>query len=413
MARTPDTGAVPVTGTGGDGERAQDRARRRSWAAYRWGLFASLGALTVYLGARAVVAAQAVLIRALIALFFAVSLDPAVRWLNRRGVSRGLAVTIIIGLVVVVAVAFLASIIPELASQFQTFTADLPRYFEQLNQRSRSFRVLNRQFDVSSQIQGLVGSLPSRLGTGLVGFTSRVFGALFSGLTILVLTIYFMADLPRLRSGLVRLMPRHRRARSAEVVSVVVEKVGDYMIGNILISIVAGIASYAAFLVLGVPFPIPLAILVAFCDLIPMVGATLGAILCVAVAAFATDIWPTAVLVALFFVAYQQLENYLIAPRILRSTVDISASAVLLAGLIGATVLGLVGALMAIPVAAAVKVFFAQRMAAEEAAHERARAPAVPAAEAGTPPAGPGTPPAGPGAAPPGVEHRGVEGRAP
>jgi predicted PurR-regulated permease PerM len=369
MARTPETGTVPFTAAGGDGEQARrSRQTARAWAAFRWGLFASLGALTVYLALRAVVAAQDVLIRALIALFFAVSLDPAVRWLTRRGLRRGLAVAIIFGLAFAALVAFVVSIIPALVTQFQTLTADLPRYLDQLNQRSGSFRILNRRFDVSSQVQGVLGSLPSRLGSGLLGFTGRVFGALFSGLTILVLTIYFMADLPRLRHGLVRLVPRGRRARSAEVVDLVFDKVGDYMIGNILISIVAGIASYVAFLLLGVHFAIPLAIVVAFCDLIPMVGATLGAVLCVAVAAITSDIWPTTVLVALFFVAYQQLENYLIAPRILRTTVDISAAAVLLAGLIGATVLGLVGALMAIPVAAAIKVLYAQRLAVEEAA---------------------------------------------
>jgi len=397
MARTPDTGAVPVTAAEGDGERSEEARHARDWAAYRWGVLASLGALTVFLGARAVVAAQAVLIRALIALFFAVSLDPAVRWLNRRGVSRGLAVAVIFGLALGLVVGFLVSTIPALVSQFQTLTADLPRYLDELNQRSRGFRILNRQFDLSSQLQGLLGSLPSRLGSGVLGFAGQVFGALFSGLTILVLTIYFMADLPRLRHGLVRLMPRHRRARSAEVVDLVVDKVGDYMIGNILISIVAGVASYVVFLVLGVPFAIPLAILVAFCDLIPMVGATLGAILCVAVTVFAADIWPTSVLVAIFFVAYQQLENYVIAPRILKSTVDISAAAVLLAGLIGATVLGLVGALMAIPVAAAVKVLNAQRMAAEEAAYGPVPAPTG----------------AEPGAAQAGAEHRRGEDPAP
>jgi predicted PurR-regulated permease PerM len=369
MARTPETVTVPYTAAGGDGEQARrSRQAARAWAAFRWGLFASLGALTVYLGLRALVAAQGVLIRALIALFFAVSLDPAVRWLTRQGLRRGLAVAIIFGLTLLLVVGFMVSIIPGLVAQSQTLAADLPRYLDELNQRSSSFRVLNRRFDVSSQVQGLLGSLPSRLGSGLLGFTGRVFGALFGGLTILVLTIYFMADLPRLRSGLVRLMPRTQRARSAEVVDLVFNKVGDYMIGNILISIVAGTAAYAAFLLLDVQFAIPLAILVAVFDLIPMVGATLGAILCVAVAAITTDIWPTTVLVALFFVAYQQLENYVIAPRILRTTVDISAPAVLLAGLIGATVLGLVGALMAIPVAAAVKVLYAQRMAVEEAA---------------------------------------------
>ncbi len=374
MAGTRDTSAPPAGTAAGD---SPDRHQVRGQAAYRWGVFACLGVLTVLAAVYAVYVARAVLVRALVALFFAVSLDPAVRWLTRRGLGRGTAVTIIFVLVLAVVVAFLVSIIPPLVSQFQTLATDLPRYLDQLSRRSREFRVLNRQLDVSRQLQSLVSTLPSRLGTGLLGFTSRVFGALFSGLTVLVLTIYFMADLPRLQAGLVRLMPRARRARSAEVVGLVVGKVGDYMIGNILISVVAGIASYLAFLVIHVPFAIPLAILVAFTDLIPMVGATLGAVACVAVAAFAASIWPTAVLAAAFFVAYQQLENYLIAPRILRSTVDISAAAVLLAGLVGATVLGLVGALMAIPVAAAMKVLYAQRVAAEAAG------PATPPADTG------------------------------
>jgi len=384
MTRTRGDPAAGSTAAG-DRDRAGAGRQARSWAAYRWGVFACLGVLTVLAAAYAVYVARAVLIRALVALFFAVSLDPAVRWLNRRGVGRGLAVAIIFALALGIVVAFLLSTIPALVAQFQSLAGDLPRYLDELSQRSRGFRVLNRQFDVSAQLEGLVGTLPSRLGSGLLGFTSRVFGAVVGGLTVLVLTIYFMADLPRLRSGVVRLMPRHRRARSAEVVDLVVDKVGDYMIGNILISVVAGIISYGAFRVLGVPFAIPLAILVALCDLIPMVGATLGAILCVAVAAFTTPLWPTTVLVAAFFVAYQQLENYLVAPRILRSTVDISAAAVLLAGLVGATVLGLVGALMAIPVAAAVKVLYSQRVAAEEAAAARSgAAPGAPPPAGGT-----------------------------
>ena len=104
------------------------------------------------------------------------------------------------------------------------------------------------------------------------------------------------------------------------------------------------------------------------CDLIPMIGATLGAVICVLAALLTTELWPTTVVVAIFFVAYQQLENYVIAPRILRHTVSMSAAAVLLAALIGGTVLGLVGALMAIPIAAALKVVLAERLHARDAA---------------------------------------------
>jgi hypothetical protein len=150
------------------------------------------------------------------------------------------------------------------------------------------------------------------------------------------------------------------------------------MIGNILISLVAGLASFVCFTALKVPFAVPLAFVVALTDLIPMIGATLGAIIVVLLTLFASKFWPTTVLVALFFVVYQQLENYLIAPRILRSTVNLSAAAVLLAGLIGATALGLVGALMAIPVAAALKVLLTEQLQARDAAEAKADgAPAV------------------------------------
>jgi predicted PurR-regulated permease PerM len=117
-----------------------------------------------------------------------------------------------------------------------------------------------------------------------------------------------------------------------------------------------------------VTFAVPLAFLIAICDLIPMIGATLGAVLGVTVALFTTELWPTTILVAVFFVAYQQLENYLIAPRVLKTTVELGAAAVLISGLIGATVLGLVGALMAIPIAAAFNVLLNERLLAHESA---------------------------------------------
>jgi predicted PurR-regulated permease PerM len=140
------------------------------------------------------------------------------------------------------------------------------------------------------------------------------------------------------------------------------------MIGNLLISLAAGVASFIVFAALGVPFAVPLAFVVALCDLIPMIGATLGAVIGVLVALFTTELWPTTVIVAIFFVGYQQFENYLIAPHILRSTVSLSAAAVLLAALIGGTALGLVGALMAIPIAAGLKVVLAERLHARDTA---------------------------------------------
>jgi predicted PurR-regulated permease PerM len=346
----------------------RERLDLRPAAVFRFGVLFALGWTATQLGLQAVVAARDVLVRALVALFIAVSLDPAVRWLARRGVRRGWAVTLIFAIVVLAVAAFLISVIPALVTQFRGLSADLPGYLSDLQARSARFRELNDRFNVTAQLEGFATSLPARLGRGLLGFTGKLFGAVFSTLTVLVLTIYFMADLPRLQHGLVRLFPVARRRQTAQVVELVVDKVGGYMIGNIIISIVAGVASFIAFAVLGVPFALPLAFVVAFCDLIPMIGATLGAVVGVAVTLFVKGLWPAGLLMAAFFIVYQQVENYLVAPRILRSTVDLGAAAVLMAGLIGATALGLVGALMAIPIAAAMRVLLDQQISAAEAA---------------------------------------------
>jgi len=183
-----------------------------------------------------------------------------------------------------------------------------------------------------------------------------------------VLTIYFMADLPRLRRGAVVLFPPAHRPQVGRIADVLIDKVGAYMIGNIVVSIIAGLAAFAALTGLAVPFAVPLAFVVAVCDLIPMIGATLGAAVCVLVALLATSLWPTTVLVAAFFVLYQQLENYLVAPRVMRGAVKLSPTAVLLAGLTGGTALGLIGALMAIPVAAGVTVLLSEHLKARDAA---------------------------------------------
>jgi predicted PurR-regulated permease PerM len=335
---------------------------------FRWGVFLSLGVVATLLVLRGLYSIRGILVQVLVALFITVSLEPAVHWLTRRGLRRGLAVTLIFAVAFGALLGFLISVIPQLVDQGRQLIDDLPGYLGELQRRSAQFRGLNDRFNLTSQLQGIIGSVPGRIGSGVLGFTGRLFGALFSTLTVLVFTAYFMADLPRLRNGLVWLFPAPQRPRAKQVVDLLVDKVGGYMIGNIIVSIIAGVSSYLAFRLLGVSFAVPLAFLVAVFDLIPMIGATLGAIVGVTVAAFTTPLWPNTVLVAAFFVAYQQVENYLIAPRVLKTTVDIGAAAVLLAGLIGATLLGLVGALMAIPVAASFNVLLNERLQAREAA---------------------------------------------
>jgi predicted PurR-regulated permease PerM len=282
---------------------------------FRWGLYVSLGVLAVLAVAAAVYTTRAVLVRVLIALFIAVSLDPAVRALTRRGMRRSLAVLVIFLVAGGLAAAFLVSVIPAMVHQFQSLVHDFPGYIASLSDRSARFRQLTDRYHLTGKVQDLIASLPGRLGGGLLGFTRRLFGALFDTLTVVVLTIYFMADMPRLRHNAMRLFPRAHRARFSRVSDVMVDKVGSYMIGNLLISLAAGLAAFVVFTALGVPFAVPLAFVVALCDLIPMIGATLGAVAGVAAALLTTELWPATVIVALFFAGYQQLQNWCATPR--------------------------------------------------------------------------------------------------
>ena len=340
----------------------------RSATLVRWGFFVGVGLLLAFAAAQALLLARNLLALVVVAMFLAVSLDPVVRWLVARGLPRGLAVACIVVVLVAILATFLVSVIPRLVSQFTTLVDTLPSYLARLADRSRRYQELNAHYDLSSRLEGMVGQLPERLASGALGLTSRILGGLFAALTVLVFTIYFLLDLPRLRRGMVRLFTVDRRARYGAMVDIMVDKVGTYMIGRLAIGMLGGAVAGIALAALRVPYALPLAILIGLLDVIPLLGHPVGTAVAVLVALFTVPLWPTTVVLVVVLLAYQQVENYLIAPRILSQSVEISPAAVLLATLLGAAILGVVGALMAIPIAAAVKVLLVQQIDQHEAA---------------------------------------------
>jgi predicted PurR-regulated permease PerM len=322
---------------------------------YQLAVAAALGLLTVTAAAFAVYSVRQVLVQVIIALFVAVSLDPAVRLLIRHGVRRSLAVGIILLLAIAIMVGFIWSLVPPLVGQAGQLLDNVPNYLQELPERSRTYREIADRYGLTERLTDFAKTVPGKVGGGALGVLTGIFSALLNVLLVTVLTIYFMADLPRIRRGIVRLFPRGRRPQAAQAVNVVVDKVGGYMIGNLIISLFAGGTSFVCLFALGVPYALPLAVFVAVTDLIPLIGATVGAVGCCLVALVTGDVTSLVVLIV-FFVIYQQVENYLIVPRVLKNTVDLSSVAVLLAALTGGAILGVVGALMAIPVVAAAKV---------------------------------------------------------
>ncbi|NUR71706.1 MAG: AI-2E family transporter [Hamadaea sp.] len=333
---------------------------------FRWAVAAAAGAVAVAAVVLGLYTVRNILVLVLIALFVAVSLDPAVRWMVRKGLRRSWAVSIVVLLLVALFGLFVWSIVPPVVDQSGTLLQRLPGYVQTLSEKSRAIQEVTDRYNLTDRLTALAGELPGRLANGALGFVQKLFGTIAAALTVLVLAIYFMADMPRLQRGVVRLFPPAHRARGANIVSVVVDKVGGYMIGNIVISLIAGVVSFICFQAVGVPYAVPLAVTVAITDLIPMIGASLGAVIGVGVSLLTVGLWPRSIIVLIFFIAYQQFENYVIQPRVMRNAVDLSAVAVLVVALVGGTVLGLVGALMAIPIAAAVKVVLTPMVAGDE-----------------------------------------------
>jgi predicted PurR-regulated permease PerM len=323
---------------------------------FKWVAAGTAAALLVALVAIGLYTVRNIIVLVLIGLFVAVSLDPAVRWMVRKGVRHSIAVSIVIVGLLALFGLFMWSVVPPVVEQSGSLVTRLPDYIQELSDKSRAIREVTDRYNLTDRLTSLVGSLPGQLANGAFGFIQKLFGTIASAVTVLVLAIYFMADMPRLQRGIVRLFPKPRRGRAAQIVAVVVDKVGAYMIGNIAISLFAGVATFICLQAVGVPYAVPLAITVGITDLIPMIGATLGAVIGVTVSVLTVGIWPRSIIVLVFFIAYQQFENYVIQPRVMRNAVDLSSVSVLVVALIGGTVLGLVGALMAIPIAAAIKV---------------------------------------------------------
>jgi predicted PurR-regulated permease PerM len=337
---------------------------------FGYAITVAIAALAVYLLATAVFALRGLLVNVAVAAFIAVSLDPAVRWLIAHKIKRSRAVALIVTVVLLLLAGFGYATIPTLVGQAGQLGKDFPGYLQHLRERSPSLARLEDRFNLQPRIASWAERAPSYLSHEAVTVGTRFFGALVTTLLVVVLAIYFMADLPRLRRAIVRLFPKRHRPRVSHATTVMIDKVGAYMIGNLIISLIAGVSAFIVMEILRVPFALPLAVAVAITDLIPLIGATIGAAVCVLVAFATTDLWPNTIVLVIFFLVYQQFENYFIQPRVMRNAVDLPSVAVLLAALIGASMLGVIGALMAIPVAAAIRVVVGPMLAARDGTGE-------------------------------------------
>jgi predicted PurR-regulated permease PerM len=287
-----------------------------------------------------------------VALFLAIGLEPAVSGLVRRGVKRSLAVTGVAILLVVLVAGFFAAAIVPLAAQAAALFGRAPAILQELQNRSSLLGGLGARLQVQQRIGQLVSGSGSALVNGVLGAGVALFGALTNALIVLVLTVYFLASLPSIRVMVYRFVPHSRRPRAILIGDEVLAKVGAYVLGNVLVSVITGLATFIWLVIFHVPYPLALSVLVALLDLVPVVGSTIAGII-VAIVALSVS-WPIALATVAFYVLYRFVEDYLLVPKIMGRAVNVPGTVTVVAVLVGGVLLGVAGALVAIPVAAAV-----------------------------------------------------------
>jgi predicted PurR-regulated permease PerM len=321
------------------------------------GFVGGLGVLLAYVLAQALLQARQVIVLVIVAFFVAVGLNPFVGRLVSRGVRRPVAVAVVGVVLVLIFVGFVAAVAPPLAAQTADLLTQLPDKLAQLRENPTIQR-LDRQYDLIDRLAALVagGNLATSVFGGVVGFGKVVLGSLLGGLTVLILALYFLAALPRVTDHAYLLAPRSRRLRVKLLGDEILVRIGGYVAGALLIASLAGASSLVFLGILGLEYALTLALVVAILDLVPMIGATVGAAVVSLVALL--DSPAKAIACVVFYVLYQQLENYLIYPRVMGRSVDVPPALTVVAALVGGALLGVVGALLAIPTAAALLLLF-------------------------------------------------------
>ena len=324
---------------------------------YYFGFVATLGALTAIVLMRALASVSQIFILILIALFLAMGLNPAVEALRRRNMSRVTAVTIIFTSVIAFVIFFALVVAPPVISQGTQLINKAPTLLADLTNNA-TINKLNDQYGIIDTLQSRLTSVTSD-GTllisafgGVIGVGKSVLSGFFTFLTILVLTLYFITSLPQAVNLGLSLVPASRRERVGHLTNAIIARVGSFVGSQIVIAAMASVFVFVLSLVLGLPSPIAIGMIVFVCGLIPLVGHFLGSGIVTIIAL--TQSIAIGVIALVAYVVYVQIENYVVTPRIMKRTLAVPGAVTIISALIGSSLLGLVGGLLAVPVAASI-----------------------------------------------------------
>jgi predicted PurR-regulated permease PerM len=289
----------------------------------------------------------------IVAAFLAVGLERIIGGMTKRGVPRWLAMILLFLGVAIVFCGGIAAIIPAIVREATEFAEQAPDYYKTLMGSPLADR-FGGESGLLKRVEGaLTPENVTKVFGGVAGGVASFFGGLVWTVTTIILTIFILASYMQLRRGMVRLFAASQREQSDRIIEGILRGIGAYLIGALAIGVLAGISSWIFMAIAGIPYGALLALLVALLDLIPQIGATIGAIVVTLVALAVSPM--TAVASAIFFVAYQQLENWVIYPTVMRSAVKVSNLAAIVAVLVGGTLFGVVGIVLSVPIYAAIR----------------------------------------------------------
>lgn len=324
---------------------------------FYFGFLAALGALAALTLVRALASVSQVFVLLVVAIFLAMGLNPAVEAIRRRGLNRNNAVAVIFACVIGFVILFGYLVIPPIVTQSNQLIASAPELLNNLI-KNPTIAQLNDQYGIIDNLQTKLqlwikdGKFVLTAFGGIVGVGKSVLSGAFSALTIIVLTLYFLASLPQITKITYRLAPASRRDRIGNIADAIIARIGTFVSSQVFISALAAVVMFIIAEILSIPYAISIAMVVFVAALIPLVGHFIAGSIFTIVATSQT---PTTGLIAfVIYVIYVQIENYIIAPRIMKRSLSIPGIVTIVAALIGTSLLGLVGGLLAVPVAAAI-----------------------------------------------------------
>jgi predicted PurR-regulated permease PerM len=340
-----------VTVLPGPPERPGARRGLATYSPFRLGLTASIGFGIAYLLFRALKQGEETLILIGLSLFLAAGLDPAVRRVQKLGLNRGLSVAVVFVTALLFLIGIGFAVVPPLVDQSATFAHNLPGYVTEL-QHNRRIADLDRRFGVLKSVQNYLqdSQLIKQLAGNLLSVGTTLATTVFSIFSLAVMTLYFLAYLRDITGFVYRITPSSRREQVSALGDKIVYQIGRYVAGTTALALIKGVATMLFLWIVGVPYPIALAFLVAMLDAIPLVGAVLAAAVVSTVVLLESV--PTGIAVICFFIAYEATARLFLVRRLLDESVRISPAAAVVGALAGYTMLGVVGFLVSIPLVA-------------------------------------------------------------